>query len=168
MSVIWQKVWFDLWHNKVRTILSVLSIAAGVFAIGAIFGMSDTMLSGMDAAHQSVTPSHISMYLNSFISRDDALALRSVAGVADVEPFNNLTIRYKLRPEDDWKQGSLVTRDDYTRQRNDLVQLKQGSWPQGKAIGIERLASQFLKIGVGDHILIRYNNTEHDYPIGGL
>ena len=45
---------------------------------------------------------------------------------------------------------------------------KQGDWPQGKAIGIERLASQFLKIGVGDHVLIRYNNTEHDYPIGGL
>ena len=63
MSVIWQKVWFDLWHNKVRTLLSVLSIAAGVFAIGAIFGMTDKMLSGMDAAHQSVSPSHINMFL---------------------------------------------------------------------------------------------------------
>ncbi len=168
MSVIWQKVWFDLWHNKVRTILSVLSIAAGVFAIGAIFGMSDTMLNGMDAAHRSVTPSHVNMFLTSFISRDDALALRSIEGVEDVEPYNMLTIRYKVRPEDDWKQGSLVMRDDYTRQRNDFVQLKQGDWPQRKAIGIERLASQFLKIGVADHVLIRYNNTEHDYPIGGL
>ncbi|HTP07828.1 MAG TPA: FtsX-like permease family protein [Anaerolineae bacterium] len=168
MSVIWQKVWFDLWHNKVRTILSVLSIAAGVFAIGAIFGMSDTMLNGMDAAHRSVTPSHINMFLTSFISRDDALALRSIEGVADVEPYNSLTIRYKVQPEDDWKQGALVMRDDYTRQHSDLVQLKQGNWPQGKAIGIERLASQFLKIGVNDHVLIRYNNIEHDYPIGGL
>jgi uncharacterized membrane protein len=168
MSVIWQKVWFDLWHNKVRTTLSVLSIAAGVFAIGAIFGMSDTMLNGMDAAHRSVTPSHVNMFLTSFISRDDALALRSIESVEDVEPYNLLAIRYKVRPEDDWKQGSLVMRDDYTRQRNDFVQLKQGAWPQGKAIGIERLASQFLKIGVADHVLIRYNNTEHEYPIGGL
>ncbi|MEM7344445.1 MAG: hypothetical protein AAF485_09385, partial [Chloroflexota bacterium] len=39
MSVIWYKVWFDLWRNKVRTILAIFSIAAGVFAIGAIFGM---------------------------------------------------------------------------------------------------------------------------------
>jgi putative ABC transport system permease protein len=168
MSVIWQKVWFDLWHNKVRTLLSVLSIAAGVFAIGAIFGMTDTMLGGMDAAHQSVTPSHINLFLTSFISRDDALALRSVSGVADVEPYNSVTVRYQLRPEDEWKQGMLVMRDDYDQQRNDIVQLKQGAWPQGKDIGIERLASQFLKIGVGDRVLLRYNNTEHEYPVGGL
>ena len=168
MSVIWQKVWFDLWHNKVRTLLSVLSIAAGVFAIGAIFGMSDKMLSGMDAAHQSVTPSHINMYLTSFINRDDALALRSVKGVADIEPYNQVTIRFKVNPTDDWRQGSLVMRDDYTRQHSDLVQLKQGSWPQGNALGIERLASQFLKTGVGDRVLIRYDNIEHEYPIGGL
>jgi hypothetical protein len=39
MSVIWRKVWFDLfWSNKVRTLLPVLSIAAGVFAIDAVFG----------------------------------------------------------------------------------------------------------------------------------
>ncbi len=168
MSVIWQKVWFDLWHNKVRTLLSVLSIAAGVFAIGTIFGMTDKMLTTMDSAHQSVTPSAINMFLTSFISRDDALALRSIEGVADIEPYNQITIQYKVQPTDDWKQGSLVMRDDYTRQHSDLVQLKQGSWPQGNALDIERLASEFLGIGVGDHILIRYDNTEHNYPLGGL
>ena len=64
MSVIWNKVWFDLWHNKVRTLLAVLSISAGVFAIGAMFGMADQLLSGMDKAHQSVTPSHINLYVD--------------------------------------------------------------------------------------------------------
>lgn len=41
MSVIWHKVWFDLWHNKIRTQLAVGSIAVVVFAIGATFGMAD-------------------------------------------------------------------------------------------------------------------------------
>lgn len=36
MSVIWNKVWSDLWGHKVRTLLAVLGIAAGVFALGAI------------------------------------------------------------------------------------------------------------------------------------
>ena len=36
MSVIWYKFWSDLWYNKARTLLAVLSIAAGVFAIGAM------------------------------------------------------------------------------------------------------------------------------------
>jgi putative ABC transport system permease protein len=164
MSVIWQKVWFDLWHNKVRTLLSVLSIAAGVFAIGAIFGMSDTMLSGMDTAHQSVAPSHINIFLTSLITRDDAPALRSIKGVSDVEPYNQITVRFKVQPDDEWKQGSLVMRADYDHQLGDLVQLKQGNWPTGKTIDIERLASQFLKIGPGDRHALRYNDIEMTIP----
>jgi putative ABC transport system permease protein len=70
MSVIWQKVWSDLWDNKVRTILAVLSIAVGVFAVGVTFGMADQMLSGMDKAHQAVSPSHINMFLNQYVDRD--------------------------------------------------------------------------------------------------
>ena len=47
MGVIWQKVWSDLWSNKVRTMLAVLSIAVGVFAVGAVFGMSDQVSGGV-------------------------------------------------------------------------------------------------------------------------
>ena len=63
MSVIWQKVWSDLWDNKIRTILAVLSIAVGVFAVGVTFGMSDQLLSGMDAAHQASLPAHFTLSL---------------------------------------------------------------------------------------------------------
>ena len=63
MSVVWHKVWSDLWDNKIRTILAVLSISAGVFAIGAIFGMVDQLITGMDSAHQATYPSHIQMFL---------------------------------------------------------------------------------------------------------
>ena len=52
MGVIWHKVWFDLWHNKLRTLLVVFSIAVGVFAVGATFGMAEQMMPTMDAAHQ--------------------------------------------------------------------------------------------------------------------
>ena len=55
MSVIWYKVWFDLWNNKVRTALAVFSIAAGVFAIGAIFGiglMGSLSISIVERTHE--------------------------------------------------------------------------------------------------------------------
>ena len=85
MSVIWAKVWFDLWHNKVRTLLAVLSISAGVFAVGAMFGMSDQLLSAMDAAHQAVQPSHLNIYVDRNIDRDTVLSLRNIEGVDGVE-----------------------------------------------------------------------------------
>src|SRR5687768_12272583 len=130
MSVIWYKVWFDLWNNKVRTALAVFSIAAGVFAIGAIFGMVDQLLSGMDRAHQAVTPSHIFMALSERIDRDIADHLKDIEGVEDIEVLNEVAVRYKVKPEDEWQAARLIMRDDYEEQTYDILQLKEGSWPE--------------------------------------
>jgi putative ABC transport system permease protein len=165
MSVIWHKVWFDLWNNKVRTLLAVFSIAAGVFAIGAIFGMVDQLLSGMDTAHQAVTPSHLQMYLIDRIDRDTAVRLKNIDGVEDVEVTNEVTVRYKLSPEDEWKRGQIVMRDDYDEQKYDMLQLKQGEWPQKGSIGIERLSSQYYEIEISDKVIFELDGADRALPI---
>src|SRR5512144_2814166 len=99
MGVIWCKIWFDLWHYKVRTLLAVLSIAAGVFAVGVVFGMADQLLAGMDAAHQAVTPSHLNMQFSRPISRDEAIAITRVRGVLDVELYTQTMLTYRLKPD---------------------------------------------------------------------
>ena len=43
MSIVWRKVWRDLWRNKLRTLLVVFATAAGVLALGLVFGMSGVM-----------------------------------------------------------------------------------------------------------------------------
>jgi len=166
MSVIWFKVWFDLWHNKVRTALAVLSIAAGVFAIGAIFGMVDQLLAGMDKAHQAVTPSHIQMYLIDRIDRDTAIRLENIAGVEEVEVTNEVTVRYKLNPADEWKRGQMVMRDDYDEQKYDILQLKEGEWPhRDDEVGIERLSSQYFGIDLGDKVIFELDGMDRALPI---
>ena len=87
MGVIWNKVWFDLWHFKVRTLLAVLSIAAGVFAVGAMFGMADELNTTLDASHRAVIAPHLDMRLAAPIDRDTALAIRKVPGVEGVQPL---------------------------------------------------------------------------------
>ena len=152
MSVIWRKVWFDLWSNKARTILAVLSIAVGVFAIGAIFGMVDQLLSGMDRAHQAVIPSHVFMVLNQPIDKDTAHRLESIEGIEEIEVLNEVAVRYKLKPEDEWQAGRLIMRDDYEQQTYDILLLKEGSWPEKDGLGIERLSSQHFGIDIGDKV----------------
>ena len=44
MGVLWDKVWFDLWHRKARTLLAVLSIALGVIMIVDPFGTMETLV----------------------------------------------------------------------------------------------------------------------------
>jgi putative ABC transport system permease protein len=167
MSVIWRKVWSDLWHHKVRTLLAVLSIAAGVFAVGAIFGEADQLLAGMDAAHQAVLPSHINMLLQDRIDRDTAIRLKNIEGVEDVEVLNQLSVRYKLRPEDEWQAAVIIMRDDYEAQTYDLLQLKAGVWPEKDQIGVDRSASNYFNIGLGDKVIFELDKTDRALTVSG-
>jgi putative ABC transport system permease protein len=167
MSVIWAKVWFDLWHNKVRTLLAVLSISAGVFAVGAMFGMSDQLLSGMDNAHRAVSPSHINMFLDRRVTRSYAESLTSVEGVEDIEAYEGITVRYKTSPDSEWKEGIIALRDDYEHQKYDMAQLKEGRWPGKDDIGIERLSSQYFGLNIGDPVIFKIGKSEKSLPISG-
>ncbi len=167
MNVIWHKVWHDLWHNRVRTLLAVLSIAAGVFAIGAIFGMVDQLLSGMDAAHRAVAPSHLNIILRDLVDEETAVSLRNVPGVVDVDPVNLITVRYKQDPNGDWQSGSLVMRPDYTAQTYDLMTLTSGEWPADRRLAVERLTSQYFDIREGDEVIFELSGTDRTFTVNG-
>jgi len=169
MSVIWYKVWFDLWHNKTRTLLAVLSIAAGVFAVGAIFGMSELLITNMNESHRAVLPTHIDVGLARYVDEDVILSIREVPGVEDVEPYNSATALYKLHPEDEWRQAVVQMRPDFEAQKYELLQLRGGHWPGTKNdLAIERMAAQFLGVEIGDSVIFKIGDQERTLPVTGL
>jgi putative ABC transport system permease protein len=169
MGVIWHKIWFDLWHNKTRTLLAVLSIAVGVFAVGTIFGMSEMLLTEMDKSHHAVLATHINAALETPVDRETLLSLKDVPGVENVDPYNSINVLYKLHPGDEWRQGVIQMRDNYEEQKYELLQLRSGQWPGGKnEVGVERMAAQFLNIGIGDSVIFKINDKERVLPITGL
>lgn len=167
MGVLWDKVWFDLWQRKARTLLAVLSIAAGVFAIGTIFGLTDQLLSGMDRAHASVNPSHLNLILRQPIDRATADSLLDIPGIAGVEPLNIATVRYKTTPDAPWSAATIVMRNDYTDQTYDWLQLKEGHWPQSKEIGVERITSDYYGVDLGDEVILELQGTDRAFPVTG-
>ena len=167
MSVIWYKVWADIWQHKARTFLAVLSIAAGVFAIGTIFGLVDQLLSTMDAAHQSVAPSHMNIVLRSSIDRDTAQALANIPGVAGVEVLNITSVRYKTEANGRWAGATLVMRDDYQNQLYDWLILTAGEWPHDDNIAVERITSDYYGIDIGDSIIFEMAGTDRALPVTG-
>jgi putative ABC transport system permease protein len=84
MQPRWHKVLADLWGNKTRTILTALTIAVGLFAVGFVTNITNIMLPDMNADYQAVNPHSGIIYCDPF---DDTLlaSLRHVPGVADVE-----------------------------------------------------------------------------------
>ncbi len=169
MGVIWYKVWFDLWHNKTRTLLAVLSIAAGVFAVGSMFGMADMMLTTMDRSHQSVMPPHITVGLTSYVDHDTLMNLATVPGVAGIEPYNEVTVTYRLGPTAPWRQGVVHMADDWQNQKYELLQLRAGHWPVNKdEIGVERMAAMYDHLGIGNTVTFKIGNQERSFPITSL
>jgi putative ABC transport system permease protein len=168
MSVIWQKVWSDLWDNKLRTILAVLSITVGVFAVGAIFGMSDQLLSGMDAAHQASIPAHFTIALTKRITADTANRLEKIKGITGEIALGNFeVVNYKVNLDDEWKTAWLVMREDYENQEYELLPLKAGEWPKGNRVGLERLSSQSFGLDIGDSVYFEIDNRPKLRKIGG-
>ena len=168
MQVIWHKVWADLWWSKGRSALVVVSIAAGVFAVGGIFGMVDLLLDGMDRAHRAVHPSHLNVILRGVVDRQTVAELERLPGVEAIEPLNQLSIRIKTSSQEEWSLASLVMRDDYARQAYDVTDLVAGQWPGQGAIAVERLTSQYLGVGLGDEVIIDVRGTARRYTIDGV
>jgi putative ABC transport system permease protein len=80
----WRKVLADLWGNKTRTILVVLSIAVGTFAVGLVSSAYTILSTDMDRDYQSVNPHAAIIYSDSF--DDDFLqAIRHLAGIQEAE-----------------------------------------------------------------------------------
>jgi putative ABC transport system permease protein len=91
----WRKVLADLWSNKTRSALTVLTIMVGLFAVGFVSGMKDIMLVDMNADHDAANPHSGMIYTEPF---DDDLVrtLHSVPGVADVEGRNSVLVRVQI------------------------------------------------------------------------
>ena len=127
------------------------------------------MSTKMDRSHRSVVPPHINIVLSAPVDRDTLLNLRSVPGVEGVEPYNSVSFLYKLHPQDAWRQGIIQMRDDYEHQKYELVQLRAGAWPSEKNdLGIERMAAQYDKLGIGDQVTFKIGNQERTLAITSL
>lgn len=103
----WQKVFADLWSNKTRTLLVVLSIAVGVFAVGSIATAFGVTLTDMEQDFQSVNPHVARIYTDPF--DDEVLnSVRRVTGVSEVD--GRLTFATRLLGRDGkWHQIELQT-----------------------------------------------------------
>ena len=70
-------------------------------------------------------------------------------------------------PEGEWQAARLIMRDDYEDQIYDILQLKEGAWPEKNNLAIERLSSQFFDIDIGDKVIFELDKTDRALPITG-
>jgi putative ABC transport system permease protein len=174
MNVVWSKVWRDLVRNKARTSLAVLSTAVGVFALGLVFGLSGVLRDRIMESHRAAVPAHITFWGGPF-SREAVDAMLHEPSVAATEGETVTSFRWKLEGEEGWRDGDLVARKDYGAQQVNLLRLQDGLWPDEwtkgstrRALGAERLSSQYFDIPIGTTILVEVGERERRVPVKGV
>ena len=63
MNMSMRKVWRDLWRNKGRTLMVIMSISVGVMAVGMVVSGNTLVLSQMRSSHVESNPSHALVWL---------------------------------------------------------------------------------------------------------
>jgi putative ABC transport system permease protein len=153
VGVVWCKVWRDLAHNRARTILVVLSIAAGVFALGLVLGAGSLVDAGLVREDVVSRPAHL-IFRGEQLDRETVEAALREPGVADAEFEMVAIVRWRLPAEAEWRHGVLVAREDYGAQRVNLLELMEGDWPSGNTLGVELQTSRSFDIPLGTSIVV--------------
>jgi putative ABC transport system permease protein len=161
LGVRWRKVFADLWSNKVRTLLVVLSIAVGVFAVGFVSTAFIILLGDMDADYQSINPHSAAIYVATPFDQSLIDALKSVKGIGELEGFSSLQGR--ITTADGKKVTILFTAvEDFSEMKIDRVRpnTKDGKGslkPLDKyEIYLERSAMGALQAKPGDTITVEF------------
>src|SRR5664279_4711265 len=95
MGIAFRKVWRDLWNNKGRTLLVVLSIAVGVLAVGMITASNTLIIRQMVASQTASQPSNIMMFLRGTIDDATVKSMARLPGVTAAEGLSSLGLRWK-------------------------------------------------------------------------
>jgi len=156
----WQKVLTDIWGNKTRSLLVVLSVGVGVFAVGFVQTLSTVLIGGMNADFQGVNASSGTVMSTEALSDDFIISLKSVPGVEELEGSGSATGKIDLG---NGKTAIIMfsSTESYKAKKMDIFRPDTpGGTDVLKPLGtheiyLERSAVNMLKVKEGDSIRVQ-------------
>jgi putative ABC transport system permease protein len=158
-SLRWRTILRNLWGNKTRALLAILSIVVGVFAVGVIAGSRVILARQMRASFAAVNPASAVLF-TSPLDADLVQSVRGMPGVREVAERTRMAVQVQVGP-DQWRNLALSALPDSNAMRVDILQPLQGGWPPAThEIVIERGSLDYLKVQVGDTLRLRLPGGE--------
>jgi putative ABC transport system permease protein len=165
----WYKVINDLFGNKTRTLLIVLSMAVGLFAIGIILSARSILSEGLARSFAAIHPSSGTVRTIEPFDEDFLQSVRSMPEVQEADARRNISARVEVSPGE-WKNITLFVIADYDDIRVNKVSSESGAWPPPeREILIERDALSVINAHPDDVIRVKLpNNTQREMRIAGV
>lgn len=165
----WYKVLNDLLGSKTRTVLIVLSMAVGLFAVGTILSARSILQEGLAQSFAAISPSSGVVHTAELFDEGFIRSVREMPHVGDADARRYVAARAEIEPGV-WKNLWLYVIADYGDIRVDKVSSFSGAWPPPpRQILIERSALQVLHVQPGDVITVKFpNDTARQLPVAGV
>ena len=174
LSPRWRKVVRDLWGNKLRTLLVVLSIAVGIFAISMISGSQEMTMTTLNAGWNATNPASLTIYTDLF-DEDLLWTVRHMPGVKEADGRRAFSVRFKNPAQlggvgstatagsgldsEKWRNLALVAYPDYESIQVGKVWPQSGAWPPPEhQILVERASLDWMGVKEGDTVLVEAPN----------
>jgi putative ABC transport system permease protein len=166
LSPRWRKVVRDLRSNVLRSVLVVVSIATGVFAVGTIAGASAMLEDDLASTYAASSPASATIFSEPF-GNDLLDAVRGLDGVDVVEGRSGGTVRVLDRPEP--RDLELTAIPDFDRQALDVVTPESGAWPPAAGeLLLERSGIALVGARVGDTVRVEGGDGDvHTLRVAG-
>jgi putative ABC transport system permease protein len=164
----WRKILKDIWGNKTRSMLVILSIAVGVAAIGMINNTMSMLRRDLFGAHAAGNPASVSLYVSPF-DTNMASAVEAMREVESVQAYRTVTariIRANGAPID--IQMNVVP--DFSKVAINQFSIEQGAREPGvRKIMLERSGAQDLNIKIGETITVETEDKErYSLAVSGI
>jgi putative ABC transport system permease protein len=145
----WRKVLRDLWSNKTRTILVLLSISVGVSALGMVMGSQIIVDQNLPDAYAAVNPSNAIMFSLDTFGDDMVESIRSMEEIEDAAGLRVVNVRF-LTKTGEWRNLQLTAISDYEEMTINKIKPQAGAYPPGERELLVERASLSPALGLGD------------------
>jgi putative ABC transport system permease protein len=168
----WSKVWRDLWNDKMRTFLVVLSITIGVVGVGVIGQSRYFLTKGMENSFSASNPANVTILAETF-DREIASQIENMDNIQKLEIQNTLYGKVKSLSDrsnqGDWNSLKLISVSDFNKLSLNKLFLEKGNWPSTiQEIVMEEVSMNSLELQIGDDVIIQHpNGTEVTFNISG-
>lgn len=170
----WNKVLRDLWGNKTRTALIVLSVGAGLFATGMILNAKILLDEGLREGYAAIQPSSGIIRTNPAFTEDFLQSIRRIEGVADADARAHFFARFQFQAAEErgagtsagedpkpWDDLQIFSVPDFDAVRVNKIVPQSGSWPPpDHELLIERSSAAMIGAREGDWLIVETPGQE--------
>jgi putative ABC transport system permease protein len=164
----WYKALNDLLGSKTRTLLIVLSMAVGLFAVGIILSASSILSTGLTRSFAAIEPANGTLRIAPSFDKDFLKSVRAMKDVQGADARHSFSAQVETSPGK-WTTIKIFAIADYDDIRVNKVLPQSGKWnPTKHEILIERSALPLIEAQIGDTVRIKLaNDTVRELHIIG-